>query len=277
MKPLTGQQIFFYVNHPIKWVRIAGIVVAVDEFEGRRVYTIDDSSGLTIECVANVPIPPKPGQKRKDDPMSDKEKEKEHPLPVVDGDIDVGHVIDIKGSVKTFRHSKQILADKISHLRSTDQEVQFWEKVMKLRKEVLSQPWVLTTRELRRCRKEAEVNDKPRQAGVEKRTGLDRRTRLKKEERHPPSRPGTCIVASNPVTHITPHAAERGPSGRERDLYQGKESEYRHHRVVAIARAEKYVPPLPKPSRKKETGLERKTKKPGIAVPVSGNYDALGL
>ncbi|PBP23329.1 OB-fold nucleic acid binding domain-containing protein [Diplocarpon rosae] len=44
-------------NHPVKWVRITGVVVAVDEFRGKKVYVVDDSSGMTVECTAIAPAP----------------------------------------------------------------------------------------------------------------------------------------------------------------------------------------------------------------------------
>ena len=50
-----GKPIYHLLNHPIKWVRITGVVVAVDDFSERRVLTIDDSSGSCIECVCALP------------------------------------------------------------------------------------------------------------------------------------------------------------------------------------------------------------------------------
>ena len=50
--------LYHFDNHPVKWVRITGVVVAVDEFKGKRVFTVDDSSGMCIECTAVAPPPP---------------------------------------------------------------------------------------------------------------------------------------------------------------------------------------------------------------------------
>ncbi|PBP18199.1 OB-fold nucleic acid binding domain-containing protein [Diplocarpon rosae] len=44
-------------NHPVKWVRVTGVVVAVDEFRGKKVFVVDDSSGMTVECTAIAPAP----------------------------------------------------------------------------------------------------------------------------------------------------------------------------------------------------------------------------
>ncbi|KAL2260500.1 hypothetical protein VTK26DRAFT_5462 [Humicola hyalothermophila] len=144
-----GQDVYFHLNHPIKWVRISGVVVAVDEKETRCIYTVDDSSGATIECVVNVAPRAMPGIT-----ATTTDANPAHQLPQIDAPIDVGHILDIKGSLRTFRGTKTIHAEKIVHLRSTEQEVAFWEKVVLLKSEVLSKPWVLDRREVRRCRRE---------------------------------------------------------------------------------------------------------------------------
>ncbi|KAK3333488.1 OB-fold nucleic acid binding domain-containing protein [Cercophora scortea] len=167
-----GQDLFFCINHPIKWVRIAGVVVAIDEFEGRRLYTVDDSSGATIGCVViTASTLGVANQQAAHSKSKTADPPPPQPLPVIDGEIDVGHIIDIKGSIKLFREQKQIQAEKISHLRSTDQEVRFWEKIVGLRKEVLDRPWVLDRREVRKCRKAAEGHVDRRADKLHKRQG----------------------------------------------------------------------------------------------------------
>ncbi|KAL2119621.1 hypothetical protein VTJ04DRAFT_6582 [Mycothermus thermophilus] len=158
-----GQDVYFHLNHPIKWVRIAGVVVAVDERETRHFYTIDDGSGATLECV--VSLPPKAGttittaaaQAQTTTTTTATTTADTTRYPTIDAPIDVGHVLDIKGSVGTFRENRQIRADKIVHLRSTEQEVLFWEKIAQLRREVLCKPWILDPKVVRKCRKEEEL------------------------------------------------------------------------------------------------------------------------
>lgn len=71
-------------------------------------------------------------------------------------DIDVGHVVEVKGGISEFRDEKQITIEKLLLVRSTMQEVVLWEKRTKFRKEVLEQPWVISKRDLRKAQKEAE-------------------------------------------------------------------------------------------------------------------------
>lgn len=157
-----GQNLFFHLNHPIQWVRIAGIVVAVDEYPGRRIYTVDDSSGACIECLVDIP--------RADaaltaavavaklDSKSTTKAGLATPAPkrVVPEEVDVGTIIDVKGGLSLFRGNKQIKILKVTILRSTEQEVAFWEKTQKFRRDVLEKPWQLTDKEVRKCRKEEE-------------------------------------------------------------------------------------------------------------------------
>ena len=47
-----SQNLFFYLNHPVQFVYLVGVVVATEDFFERRwVFTIDDGSGATIEVV----------------------------------------------------------------------------------------------------------------------------------------------------------------------------------------------------------------------------------
>jgi hypothetical protein len=238
-----GQDVYFHINHPIKWVRISGVVVAVDERERKHFYTIDDGSGATLECVVKVAPRAAPGTATAGaaaDPVSNPDS---NTLPIVDAPIDVGHVLDIKGSVGTFRDNKQIRAEKIVHLRSTEQEVVFWEKVAQLKQDVLSKPWVLDRREVRRCRKEEQGHTSRRQRDGSEKHGRKRvaRTGLEKTRVSRDNAPG----------------AHQGDS----------EGKSRHERKPLARR------PV------RETGLERRraTKPVTRLIPVTGQYDALGL
>lgn len=159
-----GQNLFFHLNHPIQWVRIAGIVVAVDEYPGRRIYTVDDSSGVCIECLVDVPkadvaLTAAGGVAKLDPKISGTGKAvlpTSAPKRVVPAEVDVGTVIDVKGGLSLFRGHKQVKILKVTVLRSTEQEVAFWEKARKFRCDVLATPWKLTDKEIRRCRKEEE-------------------------------------------------------------------------------------------------------------------------
>jgi endo-1,3(4)-beta-glucanase len=64
--------------------------------------------------------------------------------------------VDIKGKLGSFRDEMQVLVEKMNCLKSTTQEVALWDKRAAFYRDVLSQPWVLRRRDIRKCQKEAE-------------------------------------------------------------------------------------------------------------------------
>ncbi|KAK2003458.1 hypothetical protein LX36DRAFT_104654 [Colletotrichum falcatum] len=170
------QNFYFHKNLPIKWARIVGIVVAIDDFPGRRIYTVDDSSGACIECVVALKMPPSSDASA---PKPDKREwfssNRPRPQPPADCvDVDVGSVVDVKGGLATFREEMQIQIEKVRILRSTEQEVALWERRTQFRNEVLLQPWVLGQKQIQKCKKE-EMGSTKSDESEEK--------RLKKEKR----------------------------------------------------------------------------------------------
>ncbi|KAI1118282.1 hypothetical protein F5Y14DRAFT_258324 [Nemania sp. NC0429] len=166
--------VLFCLNHPIKWVRITGVVVAIDDYYGHRVYTVDDSTGKCIECTLTVPTVTSDKTRHVNNSGNNDTSTGAHIAPAKiatlahtadtnatngplkippPADIDVGTVLDVKGTVKLFRGQRQITIWKLTRVLSTNQEVLFWDKIRDLRRDVLSKPWVLKDREVRRCRK----------------------------------------------------------------------------------------------------------------------------
>ncbi|CAK7565506.1 MAG: endo-1,3-beta glucanase [Sporothrix epigloea] len=133
----AGQNVYFHLNHPIKWVRIAGVVVACADYSGRRIYTVDDGSGATIEC--SVPAP-------------DRQQHHLAPVPVVNNP---GIVVDVKGELRIFRDTLQIQVVKLTVLRGTQQELRFWAKLQEFAASTLHRPWVLDRQTVRKYRKAA--------------------------------------------------------------------------------------------------------------------------
>ncbi|KAH6678819.1 hypothetical protein F5X68DRAFT_277835 [Plectosphaerella plurivora] len=154
------QNVFFHGNLPIHYARIVGVIVAIDDFPGRHVFTIDDGSGACIET--NVQVTKKPSELQGDGfarAYSFAPPELLFKVPEC-AQLDVGQVVDIKGSLSTFRGEMTMQILKVKILRSTEDEVALWERRTAFQRDVLSKPWVLTERQIRRCRKEAEEDRK---------------------------------------------------------------------------------------------------------------------
>lgn len=145
-------------------------MVAIDEYHGRRIYTVDDSTGECIECSLDVPKPAHGARQNIGNGNAAVARPAED---APHSDIDVGMVIDVKGSTKLFRDQKQINIQKLQRVRSTNQEVQFWNKIRDFRRDVLGQPWALERREVRRCKKQylADVDADERKRKKKKENG----------------------------------------------------------------------------------------------------------
>ncbi|KAI5865937.1 hypothetical protein GGS23DRAFT_554703 [Durotheca rogersii] len=163
-----GDNVFFFLNHPIRWVRIVGVVVAIDDFYGWRYYTVDDSTGACIQCRADIV---RPAKSAPDDAGDEKKAAAPASLSEAASGIDVGMVVEVKGGTRLFRDQMEISVHKIRRLRSTSQEVQFWDKIRQFRREVLSQPWVLERREVRRCKKQHTADVDTEEKRQKKRVG----------------------------------------------------------------------------------------------------------
>lgn len=162
---------FFHLNHPISWVRIVGVVVAIDSFYSRRIYTIDDSSGACIECCVTLPTPDKNDKNNNKDAASTTSKammsrQQDGDLPTTPPavaaaadpypNIETGLVVDIKGVLTVFRNEPQIGVVKMAHVRSTNAEVAFWAKIRAFRNETLARPWVVDAAMVRRLKRHNE-------------------------------------------------------------------------------------------------------------------------
>ncbi|KAH8765842.1 hypothetical protein BGZ57DRAFT_767529 [Hyaloscypha finlandica] len=153
----TERPLFHYQNHPIKWVRVTGVIVAVDEYPGKNVYTVDDSSGMCVECVCVAPVPaPKMGTIGRKGNGGDKTAPSVQE-PIVPWDLmDVGTVIKVKGRIGDFWKQRQVEVVKVEVLWSTDQEVKCWNEVMDFRRDVLGKHWVVSRAEEEKCRRARE-------------------------------------------------------------------------------------------------------------------------
>jgi hypothetical protein len=255
-----GQDVFFHKNHMIKYVRLTGVIVAVEEFFGRMVYTLDDSSGVNIEVTCAAPPKPLLDEGKvvaAPDAAASYTKPVSGPAPAAnpqgfispDGpvltNIDVGSVVKVKGSIGIFREQKQIRLNVITLLGDTNAEVKCWNDVMKFRRDILSKPWVVTAEEEEECRLEVDR---------EARWKIEEETKRKKDE-------------------LRRHLKQRGRELRE-EQRKGKE-------VEEISRDGDGVAKKRKIKDKQSEGLNpvNRVNYPSKAARrrAAGKYDALGI
>ncbi|TVY27633.1 putative J domain-containing protein [Lachnellula hyalina] len=282
-----GRPVYHHGNHPVKWVRVTGVIVAVDEFYGRKVVTLDDSSGMCIECTCPAPVPQaatvssdtaaRPTVVVTRNQAAAVAQQTEGPTvanPKIPwDDVDVGVVVKIKGAVKDFREDeRQVEIIKVEVLRSTDQEVSCWDEVLAFRREVLGVPWVVSVemeeKYKRRAMREKKHEKKGKTEDGKRQKSSTEKLRGKPDMRQPRSA-----------------AAQDVRAGRRRETRteeQGGKLENKHKRTVegAIHEVSDGLR-REKAKRRKEDGLDpaNKANYPSLAVRrrVAGKYDALGI
>ena len=169
-----GQNLYFYLNHPIQFVYLVGVVVSYEDFHEKRwLLIIDDSSGATIEVSC-----PKPEGKADQDPdQASKEGSEPNGIRLAEeqarantiASIDVGSVISVRGKVGTFRDTRQIHLERVAIVPDTNAELQFVERRTKLKVEALSKPWSVSSREQSRLLRLAEGRRNTDKAQIRKR------------------------------------------------------------------------------------------------------------
>lgn len=173
-------------------MRIVGVVVAIDEFAGRRIFTVDDSSGKNIEAIVPITQPVATTTQARAATASAGRQIRSVAIQIKEtttlslpqgsspyADINVGSVVDVKGLLSTFRSECQIKIEKMVCVKATNQEVALWEKRSKFRREVLDKPWMLREKDVRKCRKEAERSEAETERKRERLKAITRATNSK--------------------------------------------------------------------------------------------------
>ncbi|KAI9841374.1 MAG: hypothetical protein M1837_000757 [Sclerophora amabilis] len=216
-----GQNVYFYLNHPIRWVRLVGVLVACEELDRRWVMVLDDSSGENIEVVC---LKPRPGRDLNHDthqPRGDGRTLRAQSVPDLTG-VDLGAVVKVKGGVGTFRGARQIILKRISIVPSTTHEMQAWAELSAFRADVLSKPWVVSENKQRKMLDRATGKHK------------GKRKRVKQSEKGRDRRPGG-IDAEKPSRRRRDEAkvdeAEDNSARQQtrEGQYQGSERSRNHH------------------------------------------------
>ena len=186
--------IFHYINHPVQYVAVVGVVVEVNEFNAKYyLFILDDSSGETLEIV--YPRPPgaptdvtRPvNQVTQQESQLDPDEVELHRL--LSG-VDVGSVLNVKGHITTFRSYRQLRIERIRVLSDTNEEASFWSSMHAFHEAVLSKPWVLTEQDIANTKAQAdhqlierEAQTKRRRERTRLRAEIEERGRLKLERR----------------------------------------------------------------------------------------------
>jgi hypothetical protein len=152
-------ELLFYLNHPIQYVQVIGVVVACDEnFEKFWNFTVDEGSGEVIDCVCWKPDKERVKHAGGQDGDTKPEKidvEQQRREEVILG-IDIGTVVQVKGTVTSFRDVRQIQIERLNIIPTTNQELMLIAARTKFLEEILMKPWVVSPNRQKRLYKDAQ-------------------------------------------------------------------------------------------------------------------------
>jgi hypothetical protein len=147
----AGQNIYFCLNHPVRFVRVVGVVVAIDDITSKySAITLDDGSGATIELkIVRILL----GDRDSKNPLSGTTVSNLNVISqfgvfeiTVDHErIEIGTVLKAKGTISEFRGVKQLDLKRIHIVASTDEEAQAWAETAAFKINTLSAPWRITS------------------------------------------------------------------------------------------------------------------------------------
>ncbi|EMR09960.1 hypothetical protein PNEG_01718 [Pneumocystis murina B123] len=117
----------FWLNHPIRWVHLFGVVVGLEKREKGDFVSLDDSSGRIIELIL-------------------KERHHRHLIPAFpeeNGLLDIGMRIKVRGTLSRLHGSRRISVIKLDVIHDPNIEILGWEERIRLKQEVLSKVWII--------------------------------------------------------------------------------------------------------------------------------------
>ncbi|KAF2193449.1 hypothetical protein K469DRAFT_550151 [Zopfia rhizophila CBS 207.26] len=159
-----AQRIYFHLNYPIRYVRLVGVVVAVDDINLKyTVLTIDDGSGATIE-IKIIRLTPdiynaveSPSNTTVDN-VNIIVQRGVFEVTVDHHMLNIGTVIKAKCTISEFRGQKQLELKRAWIVSTTNEEAQAWAETAAFKREILSVPWHISSSEHKRIKKEMKVD-----------------------------------------------------------------------------------------------------------------------
>lgn len=159
--------LLFYLNHPIQFVQVVGVVVVFEEyFEKFWLFTVDDSSGATIDVTCPKPAKEKdnpnaapasaPAKSNPPQQSATAEPTEEEVLRKTVSTLQVGVVVQAKGTLSTFRSSRQITLLRLSVVTDTNHEMALIASRTAFLESTLSRPWTLSETHLKKLHREAQ-------------------------------------------------------------------------------------------------------------------------
>ncbi|KAK7529162.1 uncharacterized protein J3D65DRAFT_643205 [Phyllosticta citribraziliensis] len=147
-------RLFYYLNHPIRFVRVVGTVVEIGAPTPLLVlFTLDDGSGATVEVKLERLRPDqldKTGTHESNTVVPNVRVESGIGFlnVLVDGTVvDIGTVLRVQCSLDSYRQINQLELKQCSVIKSTADEIRNWVGTAKYMRDILQEPWVLSAKD----------------------------------------------------------------------------------------------------------------------------------
>jgi len=170
-------RLLFYLNHPIQFVQLIGVVVVFEDyFEKFWLFTIDDSSGATLDVKCRKP------DKEKGD-RKDAEPTEDQLLQSTLTTLQIGTVVQAKGTLSTFRSTRQLSLLRLSIIRETTHEMALVSSRTSFLNSTLSRPWILSSADQKKLYREAQGEKEEENSRAARRRKREAK-KLEREEKH---------------------------------------------------------------------------------------------
>lgn len=159
-----GQQIAFHSNHPIRFVRLVGVIVSIDITPGggkHALLCLDDGSGACVEVKVERRAIEVNNQEDSRGEVAvtypsntlcdciDVHLELGALSVLVNREVvDIGSVLKVKATLENFRGTRQLKPERVWVVKDTNAESQAWTEAAAWKREKLAKPWVLTTKQM---------------------------------------------------------------------------------------------------------------------------------
>lgn len=150
-----GQNVYFHLNHPIRFVRLVGVVVDIDQVANGKytLVTVDDGSSQCIitKIVRRELAKGDNADYPSNTTIDNLDVHVVMGIPIIfvgSQRVDVGSLIKVKGTISTFRGLRQLELKRIFTMEDTNAEVQAWAEIAAYKRDVLSSPWSLSAAEI---------------------------------------------------------------------------------------------------------------------------------
>jgi len=205
--------LLFYLNHPIQFVQVIGVIVACEDyFEKFWLFTIDDSSGATIDATCRKPEkerelaaagfaeaggrsaprhasnakpsthqPAASNSEVKGDDEDDPSEEQA--LHRTLSKVQIGTVVQAKGTLRTFRSVRQLALLRLSIVPDTTHEMALLADRTAFHATTLTRPWLLSAAEVEKLHAEAQGEKEEGNQRAQRRRKREAKRR-EREDRH---------------------------------------------------------------------------------------------